>query len=375
MRVLLVDPSLFTAPYDAALDGGLRAAGITPRWAVRDLRPREEADLPPDAAALRFYPLSDGRRRRTGRMAKLVKGVEHAAGLARLARLAQGFDLVHFQWAVLPSLDRRAIARIRRGRPVVLTIHDTTPFNGASVGAVQRVGFDRLFDVADRLIVHTEGARDLLIDRGVAAAQIAMIPHGPLALRCTPRPATDKAPGRWRIVLFGRLQSYKGVDPLVEALGLLSPEDRARIEVVIAGEPMISLAPILTRAAALGLNEPTLRIRPGRLDDQAMADLLGSADAFVFPYRAIEASGVLFLVAGLRKWLIASALGAFVDAIGGAEGQGALVPPGDAAALAQALVDSIGRVPIAAGRGWAPDWAEIGARTAALYREVLATRG
>ena len=30
LRVLLIDPSLFTAPYDATLTEGLVAAGVTP---------------------------------------------------------------------------------------------------------------------------------------------------------------------------------------------------------------------------------------------------------------------------------------------------------------------------------------------------------
>ncbi|MGL1241035.1 hypothetical protein ACSTKS_23365, partial [Vibrio parahaemolyticus] len=45
LRVLMVDPSLFTAPYDAALSGGLAQAGVRADWATRALRPGEEAEL------------------------------------------------------------------------------------------------------------------------------------------------------------------------------------------------------------------------------------------------------------------------------------------------------------------------------------------
>src|SRR6187399_593003 len=34
LTALLVDPSLFTAPYDGALNDGLLAAGVRPSWAV-----------------------------------------------------------------------------------------------------------------------------------------------------------------------------------------------------------------------------------------------------------------------------------------------------------------------------------------------------
>jgi glycosyltransferase involved in cell wall biosynthesis len=371
LRVLQVDPPLFTAPYDAALGAGLASAGVQADWVTRALRPGEEADLP--AAALTCYRLSDGPRRRKGRINRLIKGCEHLLDVRRIAQAAHtgGYDLVHYQWAIMPSFDIPAMRRIARDRPVVLTVHDATPFNGAGVSVLQRRGFDDLFAVADHLIVHTEGARDTLLARGARGARISVVPHGPLPLRHAPR-AVDKPRDRWRVVLFGRLQTYKGVDVLVEALGLLPDTVRARIEVVVAGEAMIDLAPIARRAAELGLDAPVLRLVPQRLDGQAMADLLGSADSFVFPYRAIEASGVLFLVAGLGRWLIASDLGAFADTIGRDGALGRLVTPGDPADLAAALTEAIGRAP--ARTALVPDWDAIGAQTAAIYRQVIARR-
>ena len=371
MKVLLVDPSLFTAPYNAALTSGLEGHGTRVLWARRDLRPGEDSDLPPRPGDLTFYPLTDGPRRKAGRLWKLVKGLEHWAGLRRVARAARQVDVVHFQWTPLPSLDAPAMRRIARRGPVVLTVHDTEPFNGAGVSALQRAGFDAVFRAADHLIVHSDGAKATLAGRGVPPERISVIAHGPLHLRCQPQPVADKAPGRWRVVLFGRLQSYKGVDLLIEAAGLLEPSLRDRLEIIVAGEALMDLAPLLARAAALGLSAPGFQIRAGRLSDQARADLLGSADTFVFPYRAIEASGVLFLVAALRKWIIASDLGAFSDLLAAAPDHGRLVPVGDAAALARALAECIAKEPAALGSSWAPDWDEIGAQTRAVYASLI----
>ncbi|WP_353227645.1 glycosyltransferase [Novosphingobium sp.] len=373
-KVLAVDPSLFTAPYDAALGAGLATAGVRVEWASRALRPGEEGDLDPAAHRLTCYRRSDGPNRRRGLAGRLVKGCEHALDLRRIVRLAdaRGYDLVHFQWAIMPIFDIPAMRRIARDRPVVLTVHDVTPFNGAAVNAWQRRGFDDLFGVVDHVIVHTAGARASLIARGADADAISVIAHGPLSLRHAARPMPGKSPDRWRVVLFGRLQTYKGIDVLIEALGRLPDAVRHRLEVVVAGDPLVDLAPLLRRADALGLTAPLLQIVPRRLDDQDMADLLGSADSFVFPYRAIEASGVLFLVAGLGRWVIASDLGAFADVIGHDGARGALVPPGDADALAAALADAVGRRP--ARDAQIPGWDAIGAQTAALYRRLLAKR-
>ena len=375
MRALLLDAPLFTGPYDAALSAGLRAAGVEPLWAARRARAGEEREIAPRDIALDCYRLTDGPRRRDGRAWQLAKGIEHGADLRRIMRLAdrRAVDVVHVQWAPIPTLDRLALRRIGRTRAVVMTVHDVDPFNGRRVSAAQVSGFDALLRGVDHLIVHTRGGREALIARGVARERVSVIAHGPLALRATASAAAAKPRDRWRYVLFGRIQDYKGVDVLVEALGRLEPATRARIEVVVAGKPTIALEPLRARAAALGVTGRDLVFRSDWLSDQETADLLAGADAFVFPYRAIEASGVLFLVAGLGKWMVASALGAFIDTIGRDGTRGALLAPGDADALASALVDGIGRrpgIPATPATGWD----EIGRETADLYRRLISAR-
>jgi glycosyltransferase involved in cell wall biosynthesis len=340
------------------------------RWATRGCRPGEEDALTGERVERIFYPLTDGRRRRTGRSWQALKGVEHLVGLNRLCQLAdrEAVDLVHFQWAALPGFDRRAIARIRRACPVVLTVHDTQPFNGKAVSRLQTDGYDALLRSVSHLIVHGEAGRTNLIDRGVAPDRVSVVPHGILPLAAVD-PEPRHQPGRWRIVLFGKMQDYKGIDVLIDAMAILPPGDRQRIDLVIAGEPMIDLDPVYAKARALGFAH-AIEFRPRRLGEREMAALLHSADAFVFPYRAIEASGVLHLVADLGRWIVASDLGAFRELV--TPQAGALVPPGDAGALARALVDAIGRRPSAAPTGDVPGWTEIGARTRAVYDQAIA---
>ncbi|MDE1918114.1 MAG: glycosyltransferase [Sphingomonadales bacterium] len=367
--VLQLDPSLFTAPYDAALSRGLVENDVRPVWATRQLRPKEEDLLAAVDKLAFFYPKTDGPARRLGTAWKVFKGLEHARGLRRVVSEAGRFDLVHVQWVVLPMLDLHMMRRVRRDRPVVMTVHDSEPFNGAAAG-VQRQGYDTVLREADRLIVHTQKGRDALLARGVEDRRIHVIAHGPLPLSASGVEAKSED-GRWRIVLFGRLQFYKGIDRLVEALGMIPPPIRARLEVIVAGEAQMPVEPILQRARELDLGK-AFSLRVARLSEGAMAALLRSADAFVFPYRMIDASGVLYMVAGLGRWIIASDLGAFRCMIG--EGAGDLVPPDDISALAQAIVRSIGREPAPRSVTRAPDWDEIGAMTRQVYEEAIAER-
>lgn len=374
LSILQVDPSLFTAPYDAALSRGLRANAMKVRWVTRALRPGEDDALEHERVSPIFYPLSDGPRRRVGAGWQAVKGIEHLIGLNRLVRMAASgaFDIVHFQWSVLPGFDRKAIERIRRACPVVMTVHDTTPFNGKAVARMQVDGYDRLFASVDHLIVHGEAGRQALCDRGIKRAQVSIVPHGMLPLPAAPAEPRP-APERWRIVLFGRIQHYKGVDIAIEALGNIAPQDRHRIEVIIAGEAMVPIEPLRARVEALGLGDCVI-FRLYRHSDAEMAGLLRSADAFLFPYRSIEASGVLHLVAELDRWIIASDIGAFRTLIDERAGVGELVPVDDVRALAVAIICSVGKKPDSRPGHDIPGWDVIGAMTRDIYQRLVGRR-
>jgi glycosyltransferase involved in cell wall biosynthesis len=372
MKILLVDPSLFTAPYDAALSNGLADNDIHPRWATRALRTDEEADIDEALHLSVFYPWTDGPNRRKGFGSRIIKGIEHAAGLRKLIHMSASEDLVHFQWALVPALDARAMHAIRRHCPVVLTVHDMVPYNGKAVSVLQTSGLTAVFQAADHIIVHTPEALEALTASGVVRQRLSVVPHGLLPLKAST--ATKRDDGRhdqrWRIVQFGKIQHYKGVDILIEALGLLDADSRSRLRIIVAGEPEIDMEPLFARARSLGLND-LLEFRPNRLSEAEMCHLLGSADAFLFPYRAIQASGVLLLIAGMGKWVVASDLGVFAEMIGRDDTAGALVTPEDPAALADAILASMGRRPSRSLASGVPDWTEIGRMTVKVYQAAL----
>jgi glycosyltransferase involved in cell wall biosynthesis/GT2 family glycosyltransferase len=367
---LLVDPSLFTAPYDAALTQGLLAAGVAPKWLTRPLRPGERDEIPPGRAEPLFYRRADQARWIPAALRPVAKGLAHFAGLARLVWKVRREkpDVVHVQWAVVPLLDAAALALARRHCPVVLTLHDTVAYNGEKMSAPQRLGHGLPARLADRVIVHTRSGRERLAAHGVPEARIAVIPHGPLRLAAQAR-APAARDRRWTAVLFGEIKPYKGLDVLVEAAGRLAAPVRAGLRVVVAGRPRMALGELQSRIGALGL-AGTFELRLGRLSEEEMAALFAEADGFVFPYRQIDASGVYYLVKPLGKWLIASRVGIFAEDMRGEEG--ALVAPGDAAALARALEHAVLRRPRGRAQPFEHSWTDIGLATRSLYEEARA---
>lgn len=372
LRALLVDPSLFTAPYDAGLSEGLSAAQVDICWATRRLRDHEEPELDPAIQRRIFYPVTDRGRRLDSTLWRHFKGFEHIAGLAALVALARRFDVVHFQWAMVPYLDAVA-TRILQSMsvPVVLTVHDTTSFNGKVMSRWQTGGTQAMWRTASHIIVHTATSREAVVSAGANPDRVTVVPHGPIAKPAGA--AISRKSGRWRIILFGRLQSYKGVDILIEALGKLDPAVRDQLDVVVAGERVIDLEPLAARAEALGLSH-ILQFKPQYFSSAEMGDLLSSADCFVLPYRAIDASGVLYLVSQFERWMIASDLGAFREEIGDDMEAGELVPANDVSALAAAIQRSIGRRPLRLARSRTCTWEEIGIRTRDVYQRAVENR-
>jgi glycosyltransferase involved in cell wall biosynthesis len=116
------------------------------------------------------------------------------------------------------------------------------------------------------------------------------------------------------------------------------------------------------------------------VSDAELAALFRAADLAVLPYREIDQSGVLYTALAFGTPLLLSAVGGFpeIARTGAAE----LVPPGDAAALAQALGALLGdpgqraALAEASRRAGAPDgpygWDAIARRTLALYAALQA---
>lgn len=375
MRVMLVDPSLFTGPYDGALTQGLLAQRIEPTWMTRPLRKGDQAELQAELVDPYFYRWVDGIDFLPEKLRLALKGVAHIWGLTQLLAKVwrQRPDVVHFQWAVIPKVDAWFMRQIRRWAPVVLTVHDTVPFNGEKISTFHNNGFDQPLWVADHLIVHTRTGLNNLVQRGLPAEKIAVVRHGPLALKVpppTPEASTFRDDRqRYTLVLFGEIKPYKGVDVILSALASLPAAARAQLRLIVAGRPRMDIAPLQQQCSSLGLDD-VVAWWPKRLSDDEMAHLFAVADSLVFPYRQIDASGVYYLTKSLERWMIASAVGVFKeDLIDGQEGR--LVASEDVGALARAIEEALRRRPRPQAAGSEGSWVDIGVKTRQVYESAL----
>jgi glycosyltransferase involved in cell wall biosynthesis len=255
--------------------------------------------------------------------------------------IEQDADVVHFQWLVLPFLDRIALKRIRQRCGLVLTVHNaeiTTHTPQAVAGRLgamlQSAGRKGAVLGFDRYIVHTTKTFDRLIELGILPERVVRLPHPPLDLDLPDPPHTATVVDKRRdILFFGQIKPYKGVDVLIDA-GIAMAATRRDFRITIAGRPFQSMEALRARIARAGA-EDVFRFDLDFLSDATLAEYLAAATIVVFPYREIDGSGALSHAISFEKPVVASRVGGFAELP--FKDYIELVPPEDAGALAATL--------------------------------------
>ena len=114
MRIAVIDPSLYTWPYDAELVGALRAAGHDATLYGKALPARDQRRDNPMLAPLFYRSLAEVEKERGPRIVFLArKGLSHVASMARLLRALRRArpDVIHVQWLLFPAADRLFLAQ------------------------------------------------------------------------------------------------------------------------------------------------------------------------------------------------------------------------------------------------------------------------
>ncbi len=382
MRIAMIDPSLFTLPYDRGLIEGLEQNGHEVTLFGRKPGPDDNETGSVDLAAT-FYRVSGSRIvSRLPRAARLaIKGLEHPVSmlglLQRLARMRP--DVIHFQWLALPLIDGRLLRAFRRIAPLVSTVHDTNPFNGDPSSRLQAKGFLTALGLFDRLIVHTEQGRSRLSAQGIAPERLSILPLGNTRIASL-NDADDAMEGPLTFLLFGKIKPYKGADLLIEAFAKLPHHLRELARVRIIGKPYMDLTPLLDRVRELRLDH-LISIEPGFVADDDLPALFVPGTVAVFPYREIDGSGVLPEALAHARPVVASSLGMFRETI--VDGvHGHLVPPKDTQALAASLAHLIEDRGFAAACSrnaaalshQAPPWKAIAQQTMQVYLSAASER-
>lgn len=207
-------------------------------------------------------------------------------------------------------LDTRMMAGLQRaGIPYGVIVHDATAHPGDALS----------FTMLDqrRLL---RGASVLITLSGHVAADlqaqnftqpIIQLWHPAFAFGPPPAPALAHG-GKPRLLFFGRLLAYKGIDLLAEALARLGPELAFTLRICGDGPP----SPVLAQLDAMKGVEVDRRW----IAESELPGLLAWADGLVLPYREASQSGVAAAALAQGRYVLATNVGGLAEQLAGKPG-------------------------------------------------------
>jgi phosphatidylinositol alpha-mannosyltransferase len=358
------------APYDLARDGGVATHLRAQARALRTLG-HEVAVYGPASAAL-----NGGEIALSGSTVITISGTESGLGLdprsgGRVARLfaSTPFDVLHVHEPLTPILPWFVLRHARA--PIVGTFHVHRE-GGHSLYPIARPWLRSLMRRVDYRIAVSEAAQRTVAQHFPGDYDI--VPNGldvDAFGRPRPRPSSI-ATGLRHVLYVGRLEPRKGVGHLIRGIASVQ-RIISDVRLVVVGDGP-DREPLIDLARSVGADVQFA----GRVGDEELPAYYQASDVVCSPSLRGESFGIVLLEAmACGKPIVASRIAGY-EALVGDAGCGPLVPPGDAGAIAKALVSLLGDEALQrklGARGLATvrpyDWSAIAERLDGIYRGVI----
>jgi len=275
------------------------------------------------------------------------------------------------------------------GAHPVVNSHSTYPQkwrSGIKPGG-NAAAFDRaLAEHASLMTVHSRRMKQDLIDRGIAAELVEVIPHGSKAMvQCDPAESRTKLgiPVDAKVVLFfGFVWLGKGIDFLLDVFARVA-RDVPEAFLYVGGHTRQQIfasymSYLKLRAALLGIRKRS-RFSGGFVPEDMVPTVYSAADVVALPYRQdySSVSGVVHQTAGMGKLMLCSRIAKFdevYDSVDPAITVGAHDKDAWVAAMKRLLTDAAWQAEIAQKiRKFGEDtrWDNVGKMHLQVYRRML----
>lgn len=316
---------------------------------------RVDGDSPPGLEAVRVHQLP---KRSEGDLAEREQSALRANEQTRSALEREGlFDFVYERYALwnFAGMEYANAA----GIPGVLEVNaPLIDEQAAHRGLVDRAGAERAtrqaFGAARALVAVSAEIAAYLEQRPEATGRVHVVTNGVDVARFRPdvAPSLLAAPGTFTVGFVGTLKPWHGLPTLVDAFALLREQvPNSRLLIVGDGPEREKFEEQLERRGVRPAANMT-----GAVFSAQIPSLLASMSAAVAPYP--HSSKFYFSPLKVYEYM-AAGLPVVASRIGQLDGlledgvNGLLCPPGDAAALAQALIRLSCDPQLAARLGWA----------------------
>lgn len=214
---------------------------------------------------------------------------------------------------------------------VVITAHDVSLHPGSDT-LINNLFLKIYLGMGDRIIVHGDEIKNKLLDKGFKERDVVVIPHGVYSFFKSFSSDESEAKEAPKILFFGRILKYKGLDYLLKAMKIIC-ESCPEYKLVIAGNG--DLSEYLPLISKLGLNH--VEIHNYYIPDDEVYKFFESSKIVVLPYIEASQSGVIQIAYSFKKPVVSSMVGAIPEVV--IDGYtGFLVPPKDEVKLAESII-------------------------------------
>ncbi len=274
--------------------------------------------------------------------------VEAPVIIPRLARTLRRLEIDIAVCAMPAAMDFAMAAALKlAGIPYAVVVHEADPHPGDRFPS-QLVLQRWLTRGAIAVFALSSFVAARLREQDQLGCRRLLLTSLPPFFRGADVPVPGRHGGKLRLLSFGRLLPYKGLDLLTESLALLGARDDMVVRVVGSGPE----SPALSRLRAL----PGVTVENAWVPEREVAGVLGWADALILPYREASQSGVAAAAIAAGRWVISTRVGGLPEQLAG-YARAILCDPA-APDLADAIRALLARTDLAApvGATGAPDW-------------------
>jgi glycosyltransferase involved in cell wall biosynthesis len=282
----------------------------------------------------------------SGSLTPLLLGLELLWPVVRLRRKFS-FQIIDAHFGYPEGIAAALLAIITRS-PFTVTLRGSELLHGRY--PLRRLLLRWALRRANLVIAVSEQLRQLAIEWGADPARARAIPNG---LDTSIYSPTDRGENRRKhgiaadakiILMAGHLIELKGHDRAVAAVRILLDRGLPVQLLIAGGSPsrgLPSFEPqIRRRIAELGLQEHVSLL--GHVPPETLAELMSAADVFCLASSREGWPNVVHEAMGCGTPVVATRVGAVSELVP-SERYGLIVPPNDAAALANALAEALGK--------------------------------
>lgn len=217
-------------------------------------------------------------------------------------------------------------------RKIVVTVHDPFPHSGESnfrKSSIRRINYKSIENIIllnavqkDEFVKKTSGMFTSVFVSSLGIYEYLRIYK-----------AQERESKTFKILFFGRISPYKGIDTLLCAFeGLLKKYDNIELTIAGNGKFWFDITPYR--------ENPSINFINRYVPNEELVELLTSASVVVCPYKDATQSGVVMSAFALGKPVVGTRVGALPEMIEH-NVTGVIVPPDDANALEEAIKELI----------------------------------